>query len=113
MKLKQDEIDLLINKFIQNAAKQYIRRQDRSEHPDGKFDNAGRWYPDDIEELDTDMYRSPSRAYPYSYMLACRSLEHIAKLNGFSKKNELLAIKRIVRIFRADISIQEFISNNS
>ena len=113
MKLKAYEIDLIRNKSIQSCAQQYIARKYRTEHPDGEFDNAGRWYPDEIEELDTSMYRSPSRAYKYSYMLACRTVEHVAKLHGFTKKDEVLAIKRVVKVFKSDMTIEYFIQNNS
>lgn len=113
MKLTQNEIALLINKDIQSAAAQYIARKDRTEHPDGEFDNAGRWYPDETEKLNTDMYRSPSRAYKYSYMLACRTVEHVANLHGFTNKDELLAIKRVAKIMKSDLSIEEYISIHS
>lgn len=39
----------------------------------GKFDNAKRWYPDDeIAEYFTN-YRTPSRAFPFSYMRAAQT----------------------------------------
>lgn len=63
-------------------------RQARSEHPDGKFDSAGRWYPSDEERQSCcDFVRSPSRAYPYSLMVHCRSKKHIANLFASQEKS--------------------------
>lgn len=65
------------------ALRALTARRDRTEHPRGKFDRAGRWYPDETEERDCcRMVRSPSRAHPYSYMTHCRSLTHVAALYG-------------------------------
>ena len=58
------------------ALTRYERRQARREHPEGSFDNAKRWYPSGRDEVVIDTGRSPSRAYPNSYNLACRSLAH-------------------------------------
>jgi len=56
----------------------YGRRQNRSVHPDGDFDKAGRWYPSDEEDQGdvTCNVRSPSRTWPYSYMLRARTKQH-------------------------------------
>lgn len=63
------------------AAGKYLRRRGRLENPDGKFDKGGRWYPADGEWRDCcNRIRYPSRAYPYSYMKHCRSVEHVAAL---------------------------------
>lgn len=70
--LTQEELNAALR-----ALSQFKRRQDRLEHPDGSFDNAGRWYPTDDEDCGiTARVRSPSRSWPNSYMLACRSLDH-------------------------------------
>lgn len=69
-------------KKIRTAGAIYLRRRDRIDHPNGKFDKAGRWYPDASEKLDKTQYRSPSAAYPWSYMHACRTIKHAAKLGG-------------------------------
>lgn len=58
------------------ALLRYERRQARIEHPSGNFDNAKRWYPTGRDEEVIDAGRSPSRSYPNSYNLACRSLAH-------------------------------------
>lgn len=60
----------------------YTARKERLTHPNGKFDNAGRWYPSEAEDADgfTNHLRSPSRAWPYSYMTGARTRKHIAGL---------------------------------
>lgn len=56
-------------------------RQSRRAHPSGKFDNAKRWYPSEDEECDCCGHiRSPSRSYPFSLMVHCRTKTHIKKL---------------------------------
>lgn len=62
---------------------QYQARQDRQEHPDGTFDNAGRWYPSDTEyRACCDHIRRPSRAWPYTLMQHCRTKKHITQLHA-------------------------------
>ncbi|MHC4777376.1 MAG: hypothetical protein ACYTFG_02235 [Planctomycetota bacterium] len=62
----------------------FKRRQDRTEHPEGEFDKAKRWYPIGVEDCTGDDcgadIRSPSRNHPYSLMLHCRTLRHVAWL---------------------------------
>lgn len=79
---------------IGQAVDEYSARQDRRSHPIGTFDKAGRWYPDEIEECD-EVYRrrSPSRSYPYSYMIHCRTAKHIAWLYGVDRA-KLLRVMR-------------------
>lgn len=58
-------------------------RQRRQVHPSGTFDNASRWMPDPHEDPGSVIQRtirSPSRAWPYSYMTACRSRAHCLRL---------------------------------
>lgn len=70
----------------QQAAVEYLRRKDRTSHPDGHTDKGGRWYPDDSEKQPCcDSVRSPSRSFPWSYMTHCRSLGHVAMLYGVEK----------------------------
>jgi hypothetical protein len=67
--------------IIKEAAALYLSRKDRAKHPIGKFDRAGRWDPADSERCSCcDGIRIPSRAYPYSLMTHCRSLQHICHL---------------------------------
>lgn len=68
---------------LESAIEEYISRKDRTSHPEGAFDKQGRWYPSEAERCGCcDTVRSPSRAYPYSYMLHCRTVGHIANLYG-------------------------------
>ena len=64
------------------AAPVYESRRDRETNPDGTFDSAGRWYPSRKEDADdfTRGIRSPSRAWPYSYMVAARTKKHVVAL---------------------------------
>lgn len=61
--------------------REWVRRQDRDAHPDGSFDNGGRWYPSAAERASccSDV-RGPSRAWPYSLMQHCRSRPHLRTL---------------------------------
>jgi hypothetical protein len=74
-----------INPIVVAAARAYLDRRDRRSHPDGKTDSGGRWYPSDSEDINgtiTRTIRSPSRAWPWSYMVACRTAGHVAELYG-------------------------------
>lgn len=69
------------------AARQYLDRRDRLEHPNGKFDKSGRWYPaQDERQTCCSQIREPSRSYPYSYMLHCRTVDHVAHLHNVDPK---------------------------
>lgn len=61
----------------------YQARKSRLAHPEGSFDNGGRFYPSESENADnyTAGLRSPSRAYPYSYMTGARTLKHVKALS--------------------------------
>ncbi len=76
---------------INEAAAEFTRRKNRTEHPAGSFDRAGRWFPADGERCDCcASLRTPSRAFPYSLMLHCRTAAHIAAKYGL----DALEIKR-------------------
>lgn len=64
----------------------YEARKARKSHPAGSFDKGGRWYPSAAEDADsfTSSIRSPSAAWPYSYMLAARTRKHIKALAAVS-----------------------------
>lgn len=57
-------------------------RKTRVANPVGKFDSAKRWIPSAEEDGDnfTAGIRTPSRAWPFSYMVAARTRKHIAAL---------------------------------
>ncbi len=72
---------------LQAAYEMYIARQARQSHPTGKFDGAGRWYPTESETCSCCKgIRTPSRSWPFSYMVHCRTAEHIAHLHGVDPK---------------------------
>lgn len=60
----------------------YTARRNRAEHPEGKFDSGRRWYPSSREDAggSGSSTRAPSRAWPYSYMLRCRTRQHVTVL---------------------------------
>ena len=59
----------------------YLCRRERLTHPEGDFDKQGRWYPSERERSNHLCgIRQPSRNWPYSYMLACRTRKHISEL---------------------------------
>lgn len=77
-----------MNTDLNTAVATYIHRQNRSENPSGKFDSAGRWYPSDAEQhACCNAIRSPSRHWPYSLMLHCRTAEHIAHVYDVDAKS--------------------------
>jgi hypothetical protein len=78
---------------LQAAYEAYVARQDRSQHPDGRCDSGGRWYPSESEQQACCRgIRSPSRSYPWSLMTHCRTLDHVAHLHGLDPA-ELRAYK--------------------
>ncbi|HSH85384.1 MAG TPA: hypothetical protein VK979_09555 [Guyparkeria sp.] len=89
---------------ITKAAQEYLDRRDRRTHPDGTFDNAKRWYPSSTERCDCcNSIRSPSRAWPMSYMKHCRSAAHVASLYGVEARD----LKRRARELEASQSHQQ------
>jgi len=77
---------------IANAALLYLLRQLRILDPSGYFDNAGRWYADENEELLCCKKHPPSRKNPYRMTKHCRTLDHITNLLGvdYAATNRLL-----------------------
>ncbi len=77
------------------AAKEYIARQERTSHPVGHFDRAGRWYPSDEEwQRCCTQIRGPSRAWPYPLLKHARSATHVAQLYGVDVKDLRQAVRR-------------------
>lgn len=92
-----------MNETVVKAAKVFIARQNRRNHPDGEFDKQGRWYPSDGESCGCcSSVRSPSRAWPYSYMIHCRTAKHIANLYGVSERE----LKREAKSIRQEMELQ-------
>jgi len=79
------------------AAQEYLRRQRREVNPAGKFDGGGRWYPAPDEVRDCcARIRPPSRRFPYSVLVHCRTAEHVANLFGVSAADVRRAAKMLV-----------------
>lgn len=55
----------------------YRELQNREIHPSGHFGGGGRWYADNDDLISC---RAPSRAWPYSQMIACRTLKYVKKV---------------------------------
>ena len=73
---------------LEKAKRTYEARQAREENPDGKFDNGGRWYPSAAERKGCCYgLREPSRNWPYSLMVHCRTLRHVSRLCEVSEKD--------------------------
>lgn len=66
---------------LAQAIEEYLDRRERVVDPIGRFDRAGRWYPDPVEDCE-NWGRGPTRAYPYSILVHCRSAKHCAWLYG-------------------------------
>jgi hypothetical protein len=80
------------------AGLEFVCRDLRLHHPDGSFDDGGRFYPSEKEVRDccADI-RAPSRAFPFSLMKHCRTAKHVAKLYGISEtdlKGEIEKVKQ-------------------
>lgn len=85
-----------VSEQVLKAAQEYLSRRDRITNPDGNFDKAGRWYPSESEHCDCcKAIRGPSRAYPYSYMVHCRTAQHVANLYGVDAKELRKATRQI------------------
>lgn len=56
----------------------WVGRHSRRTDPEGEFDNAGRWYPSAREDAGdvSGRVRSPSRSWPYSFLLRARTRRH-------------------------------------
>ncbi len=82
---------------IETAATEYRNLKNRISHPDGSFDKGGRWYPSAAETCTCCAgLRSPSRAYPYSLMVHCRTAVHVASKYGVEAKDVKKLAKTLV-----------------
>lgn len=87
-----------------SALTTFALRQARIEHPEGSFDNAGRFYPSDDEDCGVTSYiRSPSRSWPNSYMLACRSLDHCERLVD-ADHDDVLLLRRYFKTVEVSLT---------
>ena len=79
---------------IEFAAREYVARKRRQEHPIGSLDSGGRWYPSADEKCwFCAAIRAPSKNWPHSLMLQCRTIDHVAFKYGLDP----LDIRRVVR----------------
>lgn len=76
---------------IVDVALTWRRRVDRDEHPEGRFDNAGRFYLSEACGKHCDVVRAPSRAIPYPKMQHGRTLTHVASRAGLTEEETFLA----------------------
>jgi hypothetical protein len=70
----------------------FLLLRTRELNPKGKFDKAGRFYLDHADLVDV---RDPSRAFPYSQLVAGRTLKYVKKVvEKFNpqSKDELLKL---------------------
>lgn len=86
--------NFLLTKKLRRVAIEQINLQARVWHPSGDFDNAGRWYPTNYCDC-CESIRSPSRAYPYSLMVHCRTVAHVACVHGIEERRLRWAVKRL------------------
>lgn len=92
-----EELDSSINReqTINKAIEEYQKLQSREINPDGTFDDAGRWYPSEKEKCECcAVVRSPSRAWPYSYMIHCRTLKHVCSKYGLNYREVKKAMNK-------------------
>ena len=90
---------------LSQALECYRRRAARTEHPSGRFDADGRFWPDSSERcLCCDAIRMPSRRWPYTLMLHVRSIVHIARLFGVNVSDLRSAVAIANRAERAQLA---------
>lgn len=76
----------------------YFLRQARRSHPRGAWDDGHRWYPNEAEWRDCcGSIRAPSRAWPWSLMVHCRTAAQVAAFYGIDPK----ALRRCHRAISA------------
>lgn len=73
---------------VEAAQIEYERRKRRETNPDGSFDKGGRWRPS-VDEWRPccECIRAPTRRFPYSLMVHCRTRYHVAALYGVAPQD--------------------------
>ena len=89
------DVDVFNQGFaVFRAAEEYLARKARKSHPEGDFGSGMKWYPSKGERCDCcDYIREPSNTWPYSLLLHCRTIGHVAALYGVDEK----AVRRVAR----------------
>ena len=86
---------------IVNAAKEYLRRKFRIAHPQGEFDNGGRFFlAAEEHEICCINIRDPSRSYPYSHMSHGRTIRHVAEIFDADELEVRRLAKRIEALIK-------------
>jgi hypothetical protein len=76
---------------METIKKVYDLLKNREINPNGYFDNAGRFW---LENSDLVDVREPSRSWPYSQMMAGRSLKYVkAVAKKFECQNDFDKLK--------------------
>lgn len=71
----------------------YLSLKEREIHPTGTFDKQGRWYAKHRELI---CVRSPSKAYPYSELLACRTHKYVEAIAEKCQPTTIEELRRLV-----------------
>lgn len=72
--------------ILRIAALEFISLRDRNKHPVGTFCKNGSWVASNAERRSCCAgIRTPSRNYPYSEMVHCRTLVHVACVYGLEE----------------------------
>lgn len=86
-----------LDEKLHTAAIEFLDLQDRTKHPEGKFDNAGRFYLRSKCSCCQGL-RTPSRMYPMSEMAHGRTALHVAHVRGMPERlKELKAYSGLLR----------------
>lgn len=83
--------------LLERAVSVYLERQDRVSHPDGSFERDRRFFPSDAEwQPCCNSVSAPTKGFPFSLMVHCRSVGHVAALFGVDAS----AIRKAARAAR-------------
>ena len=90
-----------LTKKLRAAALHHLDLKERGAHPVGEFDKAGRWWPV-TRYACCESIRTPSRAYPYSLITHCRTVEHVAHECGYEPTVLRAAVARVKKEIEGD-----------
>lgn len=83
-------------KHLQRAVETFINRKNREIHPEGEFDSKKRFCPSAAERQSCcDSIRTPSARFPFSLMVHCRTIQHIAHLFDIDVKDLRKAVRAV------------------
>jgi len=85
-----------LTKKLRAEVQKYLDLQQRATHPRGSFDTGGRWHPSPAEvQSCCASIRAPSKSWPWSLMVHCRSLSHRAAASGYTVPTLRTALSRM------------------